>query len=111
MDLTNLGTSPREPKSYWVFSSHRDSMQRWEDHEPPFLLGCDSQRSTAGAEADPRIRLFVHPQPRCLGGTSGSQRLNPAAASPGQPPALCCLHLGAAYVNGIRLCPQRGEEG
>lgn len=57
-------------------------MQRWEDHEPPFLPGCDSQHSTAGAEADPHVRLFVHPQPRCLGGTLGSRRLNPAAASP-----------------------------
>lgn len=81
LDLTNLGISPREPKSHWVFSSRRDSMRRREDHEPPFLPGCDPWHSTTRAEADLRIRRFMHPQPRCLGKTVGSRRLT-AAASP-----------------------------
>lgn len=47
LDLTNLGILPGEPKRYWVFSSHRDGTQRWDDRdaarcqflEPPFMLG------------------------------------------------------------------------
>lgn len=47
LDLINLGILPGEPKSYWVFSSHRDGTQRWDDRdaarcqffEPPFMLG------------------------------------------------------------------------
>lgn len=105
LDLTNLGILPREPKSYWVFSSRRDSMRQWEDHKPPFPPGCDSQRSTACAEADPRVRLFVRPQPRCLGETLGSRRLAPAVAGPSQLPSPRCLHLGAAYADGISLSP------
>lgn len=112
MDLTNLGISPREPKSYWVFSSRRDSMQRWEDHEPPFPLGCDLWHSNMHAKADPRVLLFVHPQPRCLGETLGSRQLSVATAGPDKllHHAACSSELPMPMASGF-VPTQRGEEG